>query len=123
MATRPIVAAPPKELVRCVAQACSQPAWFACGAFAGPLGAQMAPSNPRMPCHNATEIAKQLSSKYDEAPVAFGLQSNGNLLQVYASEEKGTWTVVSTTPTGVSCIVAAGKRWESLPAVKNDPMA
>lgn len=96
---------------------------FACGAFASPLGAQTAPSNPRMPCHNASEIAKQLSSRYDEAPVAFGLQSNGNLLQVYSSEEKGTWTVVSTTPTGMSCIVAAGKRWESLPLVKNDPMA
>jgi hypothetical protein len=96
---------------------------FACGAFASPLGAQMGPNNPRMPCHNASEIAKQLSSRYAEAPVAFGLQSNGNLLQVYSSEEKGTWTVVSTTPTGTSCIVAAGKRWESLPVVKNDPMA
>ena len=96
---------------------------LACGAFAGPAGAQTAPGNPRMPCHNATEIAKQLSNKYDEAPVAFGLQSNGNLLQVYSSEQKGTWTVVSTTPTGVSCIVAAGKRWESLPVVKNDPVA
>ena len=96
---------------------------FACGAFASPLGAQMAPANPRMPCHNATEIAKQLSNKYDEAPVAFGLQSNGNLLQVYSSEEKGTWTVVSTTPAGMSCIVAAGKCWESLPIIKSDPMA
>jgi hypothetical protein len=96
---------------------------FACGAFAGPLGAQTVPSQQRVPCHNATEIAKQLSSKYDEAPVAFGLQSNGNLLQVYSSEEKDTWTVVSTTPTGMSCIVAAGKRWESLPAVSNDPAA
>src|SRR5262245_34166145 len=96
---------------------------IACGAFAAPLGAQMAPSTPRMPCHNATEIAKQLSSKYDEAPVAFGLQSNGNLLQVYSSEAKDTWTVVSTTPAGMSCIVAAGKRWESLPVVNNDPAA
>jgi hypothetical protein len=96
---------------------------FACGAFASPLGAQSAPGNMRMPCHNATEIAKQLSSKYDEAPVAFGLQSNGNLLQVYSSESKDTWTVVSTTPGGLSCIVAAGKRWESLPFSKNDPMA
>jgi len=55
--------------------------------------------------------------------VAFGLQSNGNLLQVYASEDKNTWTVVSTTPAGLSCIVAAGKSWESLPFLKNDPMA
>ena len=96
---------------------------FACGAFAGPLGAQTAPTSPRMPCHNASEIAKQLSSKYSEAPVAFGLQSNGNLLQVYFSPEKDTWTVVSTTPAGMSCIVAAGKRWESLPIIKSDPRA
>jgi hypothetical protein len=96
---------------------------LACGAFSSQLGAQTAPANPRMPCHNATEIAKQLSSKYDEAPVAFGLQSNGNLLQVYSSEAKDTWTVVSTTPAGMSCIVAAGKRWESLPVVNKDPTA
>lgn len=80
-------------------------------------------SGMRMPCHDANEIAKQLSTKYEEAPVAFGLQSNGNLLQIYTSETKNTWTVVSTTPTGKSCIVAAGKRWESLPFLKEDPMA
>lgn len=96
----------------------------ASGAFAGPAGAQqMPPAGMRMPCHNASEIAKQLNSKYDESPVAFGLQSNGNLLQVYASDERGTWTVVSTTPNGLSCIVAAGKSWESLPLIKTDPMA
>ena len=98
---------------------------LACGALASTAAAQQAApqTGMRMPCHNASEIAKQLSSKYDEAPVAFGLQSNGNLLQVYSSEEKNTWTVVSTTPAGMSCIVAAGKRWESLPFSKNDPMA
>lgn len=96
---------------------------IACGVFAAPLVAQAQQGGVRMPCHNAAEIAKQLSSRYEEAPVAFGLQSNGNLLQVYASEEKSTWTVVSTTPNGMSCIVAAGKRWESLPHLSTDPMA
>jgi hypothetical protein len=94
----------------------------ACGLFSAPLAAQQA-APARVPCHDANEIAKQLGSKYDEAPVAFGLQSNGHLLQIYASEDKGTWTVVSTSPAGVSCIVAAGKRWESLPYVKEDPVA
>ena len=75
------------------------------------------------PCHDAIEIAKQLSKKYEEAPIAFGLQSNGNLLQIYTSESKHTWTVVSTTPSGKSCIVAAGKRWETMPFVNHDPMA
>lgn len=97
---------------------------LACAAFASPVASQQVPAvGMRMPCHDATEIAKQLHSKYDEAPVAFGLQSNGNLLQVFSSEEKGTWTVVSTTPAGLSCIVAAGKRWESLPGIKIEPMA
>lgn len=77
----------------------------------------------RIPCHDATEIAKQLSKKYEEAPIAFGLQSNGNLLQIYTSETQHTWTVVSTTPAGKSCIVAAGKRWENVPFTKLDPMA
>lgn len=93
------------------------------GAFAGSVLAQSPPAGMRMPCHDATEVAKQLSNKYAEAPVAFGLQSNGNLLQVYASTEKGTWTVVSTTPAGLSCIVAAGRSWEHLPRIKQDPMA
>lgn len=75
----------------------------------------------RMPCAPATEIMKQLSSKYDEAPVAFGLQSNGNLLQVYSSNTKGTWTVVTTTPGGLSCVVAAGRNWESLSVLTGEP--
>lgn len=95
---------------------------FACGIAASPISAQTA-EGVRMPCHDAGEIARQLTSKYKEAPVAMGLQSNGNLLQIYASDKKNTWTVVSTTPNGKSCIVAAGKRWEALPFTKEDPMA
>ena len=85
-----------------------------CGIIAAQ--AQTAPQGgARMPCYSAPEVAKQLANKYKEAPIAFGLQSNGNLLQVYASEAKGSWTVVSTSPNGMSCIVAAGKQWERKP--------
>ncbi len=90
---------------------------------ADPAGAQMAPGSMRMPCHDAADIAKQLGAKYAEAPVAIGLQTNGNLLQVYASRDQDTWTVVSTSPAGLSCIVAAGKQWESLKLSVADPAA
>lgn len=96
---------------------------IACSGSVGSFGAQPAPSDPAIPCYGALEIAEHLSAKFDEMPIAFGLQSNGNMLQVYASEEKGTWTVVSTTPTGMSCIVATGEGWERLPYSKSDPMA
>lgn len=96
---------------------------LAAGLFAVPAAAQQNQPQTRMPCHDSGEIHKQLSRKYAEAPVAFGLQTNGNLLQVYASKDTGTWTVVSTSPAGLSCIVAAGKSWESLPLIKEGPVA
>lgn len=70
----------------------------------------------RPPCGPAPKIAKGLQDKYGESPVSIGLQGNGNLLQVWASEERGTWTIVTTTPQGQSCIVAAGRLWENLPS-------
>ena len=86
-----------------------------------PIGALA--QGARMPCHKATEVAKHLGNKYEEAPVAFGLQSNGNLLQVYVSKKKDTWTAVTTFANGISCIVAYGRKWESLPYVSTDPKA
>ena len=68
-----------------------------------------------MRCIAYSDMAKVLASQYAEAPIAFGLQANGNVLQVYLSDANDTWTVVSTTPAGMSCILAAGKRFEILP--------
>ena len=34
------------------------------------------------------------------------------LVEVYASEETGTWTILMTRPDGTTCLLAAGQRWE-----------
>jgi Holliday junction DNA helicase RuvA len=39
-------------------------------------------------------VKEQLAKRYEEAPVSTGLQSNGNVLQIFTSERTGTWTVV-----------------------------
>ena len=62
-------------------------------------------------CAPSADVINKLSKQYDEKPVAMGLQSSGNLLQVFVSK-KGTWTVVSETPRGMSCIIAVGTNWE-----------
>lgn len=67
-----------------------------------------------MPCHERGEIARQLGSGYDETPVSLGIQTNGNLLEVFSSPQTGTWTIVSTEPTGLACVVAAGDGWQAL---------
>lgn len=91
----------------------------------GPAGAQvpLAGPGPRLPCHDYGEIARQLAERYKEAPVSAGLQANGHLLQVFHSAETGTWTILSTAPGGPTCIVAAGKSWQSIAPPSTDPEA
>ena len=74
-------------------------------------------------CDNHAEIAGRLGEQYKEVPTGFGIQLNGNLLQLYVSQETGTWTLLSTSPSGVSCIVGAGENWEILPEPIDDPYA
>lgn len=37
-------------------------------------------------------------------------------IEVYASPD-GTWTIVTTRPDGMSCLMAAGQAWETLPLI------
>ena len=65
-----------------------------------------------MACGDRTSLLKSLSDKYKEAPRALGLSSSGKaMFEVYTSK-KGTWTILMTTTTGVTCIMAAGHSWE-----------
>jgi len=66
---------------------------------------------PRLPCHDYQTIVETLGKRYGEAPVSLGLQTNGHVLQVFTSAASGSWTILSVAPTGIGCIVAAGKNW------------
>ncbi len=74
-------------------------------------------------CDTFNNIADRLGQQFKEVPAAFGLQVNGNLLQVFVAAETGSWTILSTAPSGMSCIVAAGESWETFPVTDSDPMA
>ncbi len=75
------------------------------------------------PCASRAEFLNHLSANYREAPVAMGLTANGGLLEVVASKD-GSWTIIVTTPNGMSCGVASGLSWENTAEVKlSDPGA
>ena len=40
--------------------------------------------------------------------------TTGTMVEVLTSD-KGSWTILTTLPNGLSCMVAAGKYWENLP--------
>ncbi|TVQ34274.1 MAG: hypothetical protein EA356_10820 [Geminicoccaceae bacterium] len=63
-------------------------------------------------CHDHQALVQALADRYREVPVSIGLQNDGQLIEVFASGDTGTWTILLTRPDGVSCILAAGKHFE-----------
>lgn len=71
-------------------------------------------ANGRKACNHWRAIAEQLDEKFNERPVAAGLQSNGNLVQLFVAEDTGTWSMVIVRPSGVGCLVSAGEGWQTV---------
>ncbi len=64
------------------------------------------------PCVERSDFLDHLSLRYGEAPVAMGVTASGGVLEVVASET-GSWTIIVTWPSGVSCGLASGESWET----------
>ncbi len=79
------------------------------------------PAKAQNICTARAEVLKQLDRKYSEAPVAMGLANNGGVIEVFSSGTGTTWTIIITMPNGVTCALAAGESWESLPLIAAEP--
>ena len=67
-------------------------------------------------CGERSDVLEFLSKKYNEAPVAAGVTNTGGLVEVLTDSRSGTWTIIVTSPQGISCFVAAGEGWrDSIP--------
>ena len=78
------------------------------------IGFTLPASAQQIPCGKRGDVLKQLSVRYAEAPSAMGLSSTGSMLEVLTSPAGGSWTIITTMPNGMSCLVAAGENWESV---------
>jgi len=81
-----------------------------------PVSAQ--PANAAI-CSERKKFTAYLSKKYNEQPKAVGLVSNSGMMEVYVSEQ-GTWSILMTSPNGITCLIAAGDNWEGLKITKVD---
>jgi hypothetical protein len=64
-------------------------------------------------CLTHTEIEAKLLSDFSEKKLGRGISGDGNLLELFIAPT-GTFTVVKTSPRGVSCIVDFGDSWQTL---------
>lgn len=68
--------------------------------------------------YSRDEIVAQLDESYKEAPVAGGIATNGNILEVFASPDGLSWTIIVTRPNGLSSVIAKGEGWSFIAAVE-----
>ncbi len=70
----------------------------------------VAPAFSAPSCAERDTVVERLQSKFSEQLAAGGLQSAraNAMMEIWASPETGTYTVLITTPQGISCVVAAG---------------
>jgi hypothetical protein len=69
-------------------------------------------------CGSRSDFVKALTDKFKEQGKALAIAGQSNLLEIYTSKA-GTWTILMTSPTGKTCIIAAGNSWEDIPPNKN----
>ena len=77
-------------------------------ALAAPAGAENQACAPR------EKVVERLADKYGETRVSMGLGSNNAVMEMFASDETGTWTITVTMTNGMTCLVASGQAFEAL---------
>lgn len=78
------------------------------------VSAEQAPRN----CAPRPVVLERLSGGFGETRQSIGLGSNNSVIEVFASDATGSWTITVTTPNGTTCMVAAGNAFERLDEVQ-----
>ncbi len=62
------------------------------------------------------KIVQALAKQHAETPAAFGLTRGGRgVVELFRTADGETWTLVLTTPNGMSRVLVSGGGWMSLP--------
>lgn len=72
---------------------------------------QPAPAQGRN-CAPRASLITQLSERYGERLQNQGLTQAGHMFEIFADTQSGSWTLLISLPSGLSCIAAAGRSFE-----------
>ena len=65
-------------------------------------------------CADRESIIDLLAGQYEEHPQMIGLAPGTTVLEVFANESTGTWSILVTTARGLTCLVASGGDFQTL---------
>ena len=77
---------------------------------------QIAHSAPQ--CDSREAVTALLADRYAETRSAVGIAGQAAVMELYASDETGTWSITMTLPDGIMCLMASGSNYE---VVTEDP--
>jgi hypothetical protein len=63
-------------------------------------------------CASRALVVKKLAERFGETLRSIGLHADDAVVEIYSSAATGTWTILVTHTDGISCLLAAGQRWE-----------
>jgi SNF family Na+-dependent transporter len=65
-------------------------------------------------CGTRAAIVTQLAAKYGETRRGIGIANNNSVMEVFASDQTGSWTITVTVASGQTCMLASGQSFEGL---------
>jgi hypothetical protein len=80
------------------------------------LATDIARANPH--CGPREVVLSTLADRYGETRRSLGIAGQTQMMELFASDETGTWTITLTMPDGVTCMMASGQGFQSV----NDPL-
>ena len=69
---------------------------------------------PNANCAARDAVLARLANGYGETRQSVGLDSDQALVETYANDESGSWTITVTLPDGTTCLLAAGQSFEKV---------
>ncbi|MBF9043414.1 hypothetical protein HKCCE4037_08755 [Rhodobacterales bacterium HKCCE4037] len=88
---------------------------FASIAFAGLATFVALPAEAQnMLCGQRDVVVNELQGRYGEQVLGMGLAHQNRIVEVFVSEETGTWTITVTSPNGMTCLMAAGQHFATM---------
>ena len=65
-------------------------------------------------CSSHDKIVDALGNKFKETRRVMGVVNSRAVMEIFMSPQ-GTWTMVITDTSGLSCITASGEEWQDVP--------
>lgn len=78
------------------------------------LAADKVTAQTQRACAPRDAVVTRLADKYGETRRSIGLGTNNQMVEVFASDESGSWTITVTLPNGMTCLMATGQAYETM---------